>query len=163
MTNKKNNPEEEKLRQRNKDSAQNAALFWIKLANDRLSEINKQLLGIALILLPLSGSITLSDETLCYSEKQLLIRGWFLLFISVMLGFVQILVDAFYFKYLATDSSSREFIWSNSSRHVLDSEKEVLMLGKVRAQSTHIPLFFQAVTLFFGLTLIMFVMYKLLS
>lgn len=160
MVARKNNSEE--IRQRNKDAAQNAAFFWIQLANDRLSEINKQLLGIASILLPLTGSITLADIKLHQSEKNLLTISWVLLFISIAAGFWQIVVDAAYFRDLSKDNSTREVIWSDTKLPFTKMDKKIRKLGHVSSSSTHIPLIVQGITISTGLLLIMWVAYRLL-
>src|SRR5690242_9024545 len=79
-----NNDANEIIRQRNKDSFHDSALYWNKLANERLFEISKQLLGIAFIILPLTGTIVLSDKTISSSNFHLLIWGWISLFTSVI-------------------------------------------------------------------------------
>lgn len=159
---RKNNPEDEKLRQRNKDSFQHAALYWNKLANDRVFEISKQLLGIALIILPLSGSIVLANKRIDCDEKNLLFFGWILLFTSIVSGFINLWKEATYFQYLSIDSSAREEIWSDTNRSVQDLDKDTDKLGKTRSQSSTIPLIIQITALFFGVFLIMIVIYSLL-
>lgn len=154
---------DEEIRRRNKDSVQKAAFFWIKLANDRLSEINKQLLSIAFILLPLTGSIVLANKKINFSDKTLLTHGWILLFISIFSGLIQILIDAIYFKSLSRDSSKREKIWSQIDKPISLLASEEKELGEVKGSSTHWPLIIQSFTMFIGLGLIMIVAYHLLS
>lgn len=153
---------DEQLRQRNKDAVQRAALFWIGLANDRLSEINKQLLAVGFLLLPLSGSVVLADIVICECEKFLLGIGWIFLFISIISGLFQIWVDAIYFKNVSRDSSQREKIWSKSGIPIKDLNKKIEELPVPKVLSTHIPLIVQAVSLLLGLIFIMLMMYRIL-
>lgn len=159
---KNNNGYDENIRQRNKDSAQNAALFWIRLANDRLSEINKHLLGLATILLPLTASIVISPIKFREYEKTLMIIGWVFLFISIIAGFMQIVIDAIYFKDLSRDSSKREVLWSDTNSDIRNIDKDIKALGNTPASSTHIPLILQSLAISLGLFLIMLVAVLLL-
>lgn len=153
----------EDIRQRNKDAAQRAALFWVEFANKRIFEINKQLLTLATILLPITASVVgVEFLTLREFEKTMLVMGWILIFISIVTGGIQILIDAKYFLYLSRDSSKREVLWSNSNRNVEDIEKDVKSLGSVPGSSTHCPLVIQALAIFSGLLLIMIVAANLL-
>ncbi len=157
------NKNNEDIRQRNKDAVQRSALFWIKLTNDRLSEINKQLLGLATIILPITASVIAIEFLIPKDfEKNLLIIGWVLMFISIVAGGIQILVDARYFLFLSRDSSSREALWSDPNRSIEDIEKEVKSLGTMPSSSTHCPLVIQALAIFSGLFLIMLVAASLL-
>lgn len=144
----------EEIRRRNKDAAQRAALFWIELANQRQSEIIRQLLGLSAVLLPLSASIILSNTPLDITEKYLLTSSWILFLISIIAGFIQIQIDSKYFVLLSRDSSKREELWSDSNRSVPTIEKEVASLGKVPGASTSLPQYIQAVTFFIGLILV---------
>lgn len=160
MASKMNNDEE--IRQRNKDSYQRAALFWIDLANQRLSSFNKQLLTIAAILLPLTASLVAANFIdLRDFEKALLIIVWISLGFSLVGGVVQIIIDANYFKYLSRDSSRREEIWSGNDTNE-EMTKQTKLLGKTEPTSTHIPLWLQAFTLGQGLLLILVIAISLL-
>jgi hypothetical protein len=158
----KNSPEDEKLRQRNKDSFQNTALYWNKLANDRIFEISKQLLAVALIILPLSGSIILTYKRIDSNEKSLLFYTWILLLASIVSGFYHLWTEAKYFHYLSNDSSTREEIWSDTNRSIQDLNKDTIKLGKTRPGSSNIPLIIQVATLFLGVILILFIVNSML-
>lgn len=107
------------------DRFQKAALYWNNLANQQIFELNKQLLSLAFIILPLTASIIAVEFIKPREfEKTLLILGWIFLFLSIILGFVQILLDAIYFNYLSNDSSTREYLWSQNKEND-DIKKEV--------------------------------------
>lgn len=159
----KNNKEDEQLRQRNKDLFQKTALYWNQLANERLFEISKQLLGISFIILPLTGSIILADKIISPINFYLLILGWLLLFASIISGFFNLWVEAKYFNYLSSDSSTRENIWSNSSRSVTEMNERTNKLGATKPTSSFYPLIIQIAALSLGVFLIMLVMGSLLS
>lgn len=141
----------------------NDAKFWIKLANECHFELKKQLLGLATILLPLTASIVVippNTVDIVEQDKNLIISGWLFLEISIILGLIQTKKDIDYFVKVSRDSSLREHL-----RNVLPAdcaEKAVNVLPSVPPQSTHVPLYFQALALFVGLLLIMAVATKLL-
>ena len=151
------NNNNEEIKQRNKDAVQRAALFWIELANQRQSEIVRQLLGLSAVLLPLSASVVISNIELDKIEKVLLSSSWVLFLISIIAGFIQTHIDAAYFVMLSRDSSKRKLLWSDSNRNIKDIENDVKALGKVPQASTSLPIYFQALTFFIGLILIAFV------
>jgi hypothetical protein len=158
----KNTQANEELRQRNKDSFQNAALYWNQLSNERLFEISKQLLGIAFIILPLTGSIVLSDKTISTLDSKLLILGWISLFTSIISGFYNFWEEAKYFNYLSNDSSTREAIWSDTNVNTEEMNRKTEKLGKTRPNSSFMPLLVQGAALFLGVFLIMIVVYNLI-
>lgn len=149
-------PEQLEFRERNKDSYQKDALFWIDLSSQRLINLNSQLLGFTAILLPLTASIVLSDIKLEEREKWLLVLIWVLLIISIVAGLIQICIDMIYFRGLSRDSSNREKIWSDFSRPIVDLEKQTKKLGQVKESSTHAPLIIQAIALVVGLVVLIF-------
>lgn len=149
--------DETDIKQRSKDSYQRGAFFWIDLANRRLEDFNRQLLSLAVILLPLTSSILLSDIKLKDFEKTFLVLSWISLGVSIIAGFIQIGIDVVYFKDLSRDSSKRERIWSDFFRPITDLERETKALGEVKGSSTHDPLKLQALTLFIGLAFIMLI------
>lgn len=159
----KNSKEGEQLRQRNKDSFQNAALYWNKLANERVFEIGKQLLAIAFIILPLTGSIVFSNKVISPFNFYLLVLGWILLFSSIISGFVNFWTEAKYFNYLSNDSSTREQIWSNSNKLVSKMDEETNRLGATKPASSLCPLIIQGGALLLGVLLIMIVVCSLLT
>ena len=149
-----NNTEE---KQWHLDRYQKAALYWNNLANQRVFELNRQLLALATIILPLTASIIAIDFIKPREfEKTLLLIGWVFLFLSIILAFVQIWIDANYFSYLSQDSSTREELWSHD-RENEKIKKDVDALGKVKGSSTFIPTIFQAFFVFTGLLFIMIV------
>ena len=141
----------------------NNALFWIKLANKCHFDLKKQLLGLATILLPLTASIVvvpIDTIDIVGQDKNLIISGWLFLALSIILGLVQTKKDIDYFVRQSRDSNLREHL-----RNVLpgnSAEKAVSALPSVPPQSTHAPLYFQAIALLVGLLLIMSVATKLL-
>lgn len=141
----------EEIRRRNKDAAQRHALFWVELANRRQSEVVRQLLGLSAVLLPLSASVVVANIELEKIEKILLFSSWVFFFISIVTGFIQIQLDAWYFVMLSRDSSKREALWSDSGRPISEIEKDVKALGKVPEMSTSLPLRLQALAFFIGL------------
>lgn len=159
----KNSEKNEQLRQRNKDAFQKSALHWNNLANERLFEISKQLLGITLIILPLTGSIILANRIITPNEIELFVFGWITLFISIISGFINLWTEAKYFQYLSNDSSLREVIWSDSNRSVKEMDKKTTKLGSTKSISSPVPLIIQIATLFLGVILIMFVIYSLMK
>jgi len=154
---------DEELRRRNKDSFGKAALYWISLANERLFEISKQLLGIALILLPLTGSVILADVKLTHADLKLLVYGWIALFVSISAGFLNYWIEAKYFKYLSNDSSTREEIWSNTTESIKHMDEKTRKLGRTKANSSFIPTAIQGASLLIGLFIIISVIYNILS
>lgn len=145
----------EELRRRSKDAAHQAAFEWIRYANERLLEINRQLLGVATILLPLTGSIVLAPIKIGESEKTLLIVGWVSIFISIIVGFIQLTIETAFLKRWARYESKREEIFSDPNRSYEDMIKEAQLLQSPSEASTHIPLAIQIFTLFGGLILVM--------
>lgn len=158
----KNSELNETLRQRNTDRYHNAALYWNKLANERLFEVSKQLLAISLVILPLTGAIVLADKTINAKEGSLLLYGWGLLFISVGSGFYNFWTEAQYFNYLSKDSSTRESISSDPNLSGEEIDKRITKLDKTKPNSSFVPLIIQAGTLLVGVFLIMLVIYHLL-
>ncbi len=142
------------------ESYRSAALHWNNLANQRLFDFNKQLLGLATILLPLTASIIVVDGVREF-EKTLLIVGWIFLGISIITGCIQIMVDAYYFRDISIDSSRRELIFS-SNKTEPEMQAAVEALGKIPAESTDLPITIQVFTIFVGLLLIMIVAGSLL-
>lgn len=147
---------------RTKEGYSERARFWIDKANQQISEFNKQLLSLATFLLPLTASVVVADLELSGSQKTLLITGWAFLFLSIISGLIQYVIDANYFKNLSRDSSRREEIWSDLYRSKNQLEQETKALGKVPSQSTHIPLSLQTFFIIAGIFLIMFVATTLL-
>ena len=147
----------EEIRHRNKDAAERAALFWIQLANERQSEIVRQLLGLSSVLLPLSASIVISKVILNQIEIHLLVLSWILFLSSIAAGFIQIYLDSKFFVMISRDSSKRQELWSEGRRSVLSIERDVEALGKVSGESTSLPQKVQAVTFFLGLIFLMIV------
>lgn len=141
----------EELRQRNKDAAQRAALFWIELANKRQSEIVHELLAVSAVLIPLSASIVIAKISLSVFQQHLLVIIWILLLLSVAAGFIQIAIDSNFFIALSRDASSREKLWSDTQRSVNDIENDVKKLGETPGSSTMIPVYIQAVTFLLAL------------
>jgi heme/copper-type cytochrome/quinol oxidase subunit 4 len=144
------------------DRFQRSALYWNNLANQQIFELNKQLLTFASILLPLSASIVVLD-TLRLREYEilLLILGWIFLFTSIVLGLIQIWIDAKYFSYVSNDSSNREYLWSQDK----DNNKikdDVDKLGPIKPSSSFTPTLFQVVFVFIGLIFIMLVAVSIL-
>ena len=159
----KNSKENEELRRRNKDSFKSDALYWNKLSNERIFEITKQLLGIALIVLPLTGTFLLVTKPIPPFSLHLLVLSWIVLTISIISGFVNLWIEAKYFNYLSNDSSNREKIWSDSNRLVEEMDKETNKLGATKPSSSFKPLIIQGVALLIGVFLIMGVVFNVLS
>lgn len=159
-----NNNNDEKLRRRNnKNNYQKAALYWNQLANERLFEISKQLLAVGFIILPLTGSIILSNKTITSTSMTLLVIGWVFLFISIISGLFNLWDEAKYFNYLSSDSSRRELISSDPNRSEAEIDEEIKNLGTTKSASSFYPLIIQALTLFLGAMLIMIVFYTVIS
>lgn len=149
--------EGEDINRRNQEKFGSAALFWIGLANQQLFELNKQLIGLAIVVLPLTASIIAVDLTLREFQKTLILISWVFLFISIISGFIQLFVDVLYFKYLSNDSSKRQEIWRRTDIKTEEKERATDALGKVKESSTHVPLYLQAFSIVFALILIMIV------
>lgn len=147
---------------RTKEGYSKRALFWIEKANQQLSEISKQLLVLAIFLLPLTASVVVTSVKLSESQKTFLKIGWAYLLLSIVSGLWQYFIDAKYFKDLSRDSSRREQIWSDLRRSRNQMEQETKDLGKVPEQSTFFPLTLQALSLAAGIILIIFVASTLL-
>lgn len=158
------NNQNEELRRRNKDAAHQSAFHWISLTNKRVLEVNKQLLSLATVLLPLTGSIAAiqSRMDIGKSGRLLLIEGWSLLFASIIAGFIQLVIEISFLKRWAEYESKRESTFSNPNLPLENMEKDAQNLPIPSKSSSHIPLIFQAVSLFVGLVLIMLVALRLL-
>ncbi|MCL5431907.1 MAG: hypothetical protein M1484_02270 [Patescibacteria group bacterium] len=154
---------DEITRQRNKDSAQRAALFWIKLTNERESEIVRQLLALAAIILPLSASILLANITLLQIEKVLLMACWILLFVSIIAGFIQIIIDTRYFLKVSRDSSIRERLWSSTNRSIKDIDNDIVKLGEIPGSSGDWSLIIQGVAFFLAILLLLAVGFSIIT
>jgi len=153
----------EELRQRNKDTVQKAALFWIELANKRQSEIEHELLAISAVLLPLSVSFVSTNVILDTTGKLLLSVSWILLLISIVMGFLQILIDSDFFLKLSRDSSKREVIWSDFTKDFEKANKEVEALGRVPGSSAMWPLYVQGISFFVGVLMLTIIGFSLVS
>lgn len=133
-----------------------AALYWNSLANQRYFELNKQLLSLASILLPLTASIALvKPSPLNNVLRSLLVVGWGSLFTSILFGLFQIWKDTNYFAYLMADSSLREKFWCNPQMSNAEKEKAVDVLGETKSRGNIYPLFLQILFLLIGLLFIM--------
>lgn len=144
------------------DRFQRAALYWNNLANQQIFELNKQLLGLATIILPLTASVVVIEIIkLREYEKTLIIMGWICLFLSIVLGLVQICIDSVYFNYVSNDSSSREKLWAQDKDNNQIKE-EVERLGSIKPSSSPTPTLFQVFFVFSGLLIIMLVAVSLL-
>lgn len=147
----------------NQERFSSSAKFWISLANQQLFELNKQLLSISFLLLPLTASILLV-ETLILREYQKTLLGlsWIFLFISIVFGLLQIVIDAFYFKSLSRNNSQKEVVWHQRNKTSEQKEKETEALGGVKETSTFIPLIGQTFTIIVAILLVMSVATSLL-
>ncbi len=154
--------DDETLRQRNKDAAQRAALFWIELANQRQSEIIRQLLALSSVILPLSASVIVLNIQLSQSDKILLLASWLLFLFSILSGLIQLLFDSDYFVKISRDSSKRESIWSDSSKQFNKANREVEALGPVPGSSTTVPLYIQEISFCIALILLVIIGCRLL-
>ena len=144
------------------DRFQRAALYWNNLANQQIFEINKQLLALATIILPLTASIVVIDTIqLREYEVTMLIFGWMFLFLSIISGLIQVWIDARYFNYVSNDSSSRERLWSQDKDNN-EVKKEVERLGSIKPFSSSVPTLFQGFFVLFGLLIIMLVAVSIL-
>lgn len=144
------------------DRFQKAALYWNNLANQQIFELNRQLLGLATVILPLTASIVVIDTIqLREYEKTMLVFGWVFLFLSIISGLVQVWINAKYLNCVSNDSSNREFLWSQDKDNE-EIKKEVNRLGGIKPSSSHIPIAFQAFFASFGLLVIMLVAMSIL-
>ena len=135
----------------------NSALYWNNLANQRIFELNRQLLYISTLLLPVTASIiTIDNIVLREFEKTLILLGWIFIFLSIIIGLVQVWIDSGYFAYLSNDSSRREEYWSKNEPNSKIKEL-VKLLGKTQSSSSMAPTYFQAILTFTGLLFIMVV------
>ena len=142
---------------KNKESYSKRALFWIRLANEKIDELNRQLLGLSFLLLPLTASIAITNIPTKEFQKTLIIVSWFFLFFSIIFGLIQIAIDANYFKLLSRDSSRRESIWADFTQSISNLERKTKSLGYMQGSSTFVALCFQIFTIFIGILLIMIV------
>ncbi len=154
--------EAEERSSRNKDNAHQSALFWIELANNRLTNICNHFISLAAILIPLSASLVISNNILNFNEKIMLVSTWITLFFSIVFGFLHQLLDVQFFVYLSRDSSKREELWSNTNRGYAQVLKDVLALGTTKNASSHLPLVLQGITFMIGIILISFIGISLL-
>lgn len=145
------------------DRYQRASLYWNNLSNRQVFELNKQLLALATIILPLTASVVVVDTIqLREYEVTLLIFGWVFLFLSIASGLVQIWIDAKYFNYLQNDASTREQEWSQDKNNN-EIKKEVRQLGMTEPSSSFVPTLSQVLFIIFGLIIIMSVAVSLLT
>ena len=148
--------------QRSKDRHEKAAFYWNQLANDRVKELNSQLIGLASILLPLTAGIVVVDIPLEAHHKTLLIISWAFLLISIISGLIQIAIDTMYFKNLSDDESMRDYMYSQPNKTVSEIVSEINSLGKTKPSSGHCALLIQGISVFLGLTIVMVVAMLLL-
>ncbi len=135
----------------------NAALYWNNLGNQRIFELNRQLLYISTLLLPITASIiTVDSIKLREFEKTFILLGWIFIFTSIIVGLIQVWIDAHYFVYLSNDSSTREEYWSKDEENKKIKEW-INLLGKTRPSSSIVSTYFQAFLTFTGILLIMIV------
>ena len=153
------------LKLRNSESYKEDALFWIELANKSLLVLNKQLFTVAIFLLTGTISIVIADFGIKITDpdKLLLKASWIFLLVSLIMGLVQIWVDAYYFKYLQQDSTRRQSIWSNLYKPVSELEAETRGLDYTDPSGLHIPFVIQAFTVFAGVLLISVVTISILG
>lgn len=148
---------------KNWHQAAHEALYWNKMANDRLAEINKQLLGLATLLLPLTGSVVVLQVEINDVLKTLLIGGWIFLFLSILTGFIQIFIDAKFFKgYCDYNTERSETYHMNLGSTVAVAEAAVDRIEKPEISSGHLFLILQGIAISLGLLLITVVATSLL-
>ncbi len=144
---------------KNWHQAATESLYWNKMANDRLSEINKQLIALATILIPLTASVLVINQSINNVLRTLLIGSWVFLFASVATGFVQIIVDGKFYKKYCNYEASRSQIYHESMRLRRDDidaiEERINGLGSLLVSSGHLFLVLQGIPIIIGLLLIM--------
>lgn len=78
--------------------ASNETMYWNQMANDKNTDITKQLLSVAALLIPLTGSIVLAGIHLNDAVKTVLIGSLFFFFTSIVFGFIDIFMAARFFR-----------------------------------------------------------------
>lgn len=150
--------EDKEIIHENWHQSANEALYWNKMANDKLSEIDKQLLTIAFVLLPLTASVLGLNINLNDVLKTILIGGWIFTFVSIICGFVHIIIEADFFrKYLDYNTHRSTIYHKNLDKTLSTVEAKIEKLQSPSASSGHLFLILQGISISIGLLLIMIV------
>lgn len=132
--------------------ASNETIYWNKMTNDRLSEINKNLISITSLLIPITGSLIFTQRHFNNLLTTLLCFALFFLFASIIFGFIQIFFDAKFFKAYNDLNAKRSKLYATNLNKSLDELRKIdENLPKPNASSGHIGLVLQSVTLALGL------------
>ncbi|MEK7572090.1 MAG: hypothetical protein AAB553_07505 [Patescibacteria group bacterium] len=157
--------DERELLQQNWHQASNEAIYWNKMTNDKNTEITKQLLGVAALLIPLSGSVVITSVPLTDFVKTVLGGSLFFLFGSIIFGFIDISKAAGFFREYIIYNSKRATIYHNhlSLDSTLDkAEEEIRKLSQPRSRSEGIASEFQIGTISVGIVLLIIAITTLL-
>lgn len=133
------------------------ALYWNEMTNKYDSEITKQLLATAALLIPLTGSIVATDVVLNGALKTLLIGSLVFFFISMIFGVIDIFMAVNLFKSYMDYNSKRANNYFRNRTHgkkLDDAESENRKLVPPPITSSIIPKSFQIASLGIGILLI---------
>lgn len=134
----------------------NEALFWSKMRNDKLSDLNNHFLTLATIVLPLSGTFLVGFSPVSSVVKTLVILGWISLLTSIVLGLAHVADSVNFFKDYVNYQSIRSTIYFNNLKKTLDdAEGDIKKLRKPKSSSDNNFIPYQALFLFIGLLLVM--------
>ncbi len=146
-------PDEEVLRQRNKDSAEKSSFFWVESTNKSESEINLQLLTLTGILLPLSAGL-LALPTMSFAGKIALLLAWIFLILSILLGFIHLTFGTHLFSKYLSYSLELTRIWSKARKTFSEYEDRASKVPVPPSKTPFSTLIAQAITAFIALLFI---------
>ncbi|HWY78924.1 MAG TPA: hypothetical protein VNW29_01060 [Candidatus Sulfotelmatobacter sp.] len=135
--------------------AGNETMYWNKMANDKNSDITKQLLGVTALLIPLTSSIVLTLGSLNDALKVLVGGSLIFFFISMIFGVIDIFLAARFFREYTNFNASRSSNYHQKRNETLQSaEKENEKLKPPPMYSSTLPQVFQIASLGVGILLI---------
>ncbi len=132
--------------------------YWNTMVNDKTLEINKQLLGIAAILIPLTGTILAlpTQIHLTGEAKMALYIAISFLLVSVINGFADMIVGVRFFRTYQNWKIKEAKIWNKNilSRNINKIEDELDKLVLPPLSSTNIFLILQGIFISIALMLL---------
>jgi hypothetical protein len=141
----------------------NDAMYWNKMVNDKNSDITKQLLSIAALLIPITGSIVLTPVYLNDALKILLGGSLFFFLISMCFGILYIYTGVHFFRKYQNLNLSRAIIYRNNREKTLrEADDEASQLSIPPSQSSDLPQAFQIAFLGIGILLLVVITITLL-
>lgn len=148
-------PDERELMMQAEFQASKETMYWNDKANEKNSEITKQLLGVTALLIPLTSSIVLTQIHINDALKVLLGGSLIFFFISMVFGVIDIYTGHDFFMLYQNFNAARATIYHVKRNKTLDeAETEINKLPLPPMTSNGLPQAFQIASLGVGILLI---------